>query len=209
MAEASSTPQLSAEPRASLGTANSRRLRQSGSIPACLYGLGQDTVSLTVSEEALKPVVLAGAQVVDVDISGTIEMAMIREVQWDTYMMNILHIDLQRIDREARIDLEVKIEARGDVNEGVLDHQLHSLTLSCPAYAVPDIFSIRVGSLKIGDEVTVSNLDLPEGTETEVPGDTVILRVNEVVDVDIVQEDVSAAAEPEVIGAKSDDEGDD
>lgn len=209
MADASTTPQLSAEARTSLGTANSRRLRQEGNIPACLYGLGQDTVSLTFSGEALKPVVLSGAQVVDVDIAGTVEMAMIREVQWDTFMMEILHIDLQRIDRDARIDLEVKIETRGDVNEGVLDHQLHSLTLSCPAYAVPDIFSVRVGSLKIGDEVTVADLDLPEGTQTEVAGDTVILRVNEVQDVDIVQEDISAAAEPEVIGAKSDDEGDD
>ena len=180
----------------------------SGQIPACLYGLGQDTLSLTMSGEALTPVIMSGAHVIDVDIAGTVEMAMVREVQWDTYLTDILHVDLQRIDREARIDLEVAIEARGDVNEGVLDHQLHTLTLSCPAYAVPDNFAVRVGSLSIGDEVTVADLDLPEGTETEVPLDTVILRINEVQDVYIVQEDITAAAEPEVIGAKSDDEGD-
>lgn len=151
---------------------------------------------------------MSGAHVLDIDIAGTVEMAMVREVQWDTFLTDILHVDLQRIDREARIDLEVTIEARGDVNEGALDHQLHTLTLSCPAYAVPENFVVRIGSLGIGDEVTVADLDLPEGTETVVPLDTVILRINEIQDIDIVQEDITAAAEPEVIGAKADDDGD-
>ena len=203
------TSMLSAQPRTAVGTANSKRLRSQGRIPASLYGLGREPLTISLSSDAATPVLMAGAHVVDVELDGNVEMAMIREVQWDTFLTHILHLDLLRIDREARIDVDVAIDVRGTLNEGVLDQPLHALTLSCQAHSVPDRFSVRIGSLKIDDTVTVSDLELPEGTTTEVPGDTVVLRVNEIQDIDIEEDDIAAAIEPEVIGAKpDDDEGD-
>lgn len=204
----STTALLPAQPRTALGTANSRRLRQEGQIPATLYGLNQDPVSLTVAAETAKPIILAGAHVVDIEVDGNVEMAMIRDVQWDTFLMHILHLDLQRIDRGATIEVEVPIEAKGSVKDGVLDQPLHTLTLSCLAHSVPEKMFVRVGTLDIGDEIIVADLEIPEGTSTAISSDTVVMRVTAVQDIDIVQEDVSAAAEPEVIGAKADDEAD-
>lgn len=202
----STTSTLSTQPRTAKGTANSRRLRSTGQVPVSLYGGEGEALSLSLTTDELMPVVLAGVHVVNLDLAGEIEMAIIREVQWDTFMTYVLHMDLQRIDRNARIDVDVAIEIRGTLNEGTLDQQMHSLKLNCLAFDVPDKLTVRVGSMKIDDSVTVADLELPDGTTTEVPDDTLVLRVNAVVDIDIVQEDVSAAAEPEVIGAKSDDE---
>jgi hypothetical protein len=60
--------------------------------------------------------------------------------------------------------------------------------------------------LKIGDEVTISDLAFDGDLTTDLPSDTVVLRVIEIQDVEIVQEDIGAAVEPEVIGQKSDDD---
>ena len=201
------TSTLSAEVRTALGTSNSQRLRMNGQIPASMYGLGQDAVKLSLSADRAMPVLLAGAHVVNVDLGGNVDMTMIREVQWDTFLTTVLHVDLQRIDPTARIEVNIAIDTRGQVSEGVLDVQMHSLTVECPPFDVPANFSVRLGSMRIDDTVTVSDLELPEGATTEVPGDTVVLRINAVQEIDIVQEDASAGAQPEVIGAKDEEEG--
>ena len=203
------TSTLSAQARTAKGTGNSQRLRRNGQIPASLYGLNQEPVTLTLNADAAMPILLAGAHDVDIDLDGNVEMTMIREVQWDTFLTHVLHVDLQRIDPTARIEVNIAIDTRGQVNEGVMDVQLHSLTVECPPFDVPANFSVRLGSLRIDDTVTVSDLTLPEGVTTEVPGDTVVLRINAIQDIDlddIVQEDISAGAQPEVIGAKAEED---
>lgn len=197
---------LVAEKRTELGTSHSRRLRIAGRVPVNLYGLGQDGVSLTIPGDQITSIVVSGTQVCDITIDGTEEKAIIREVQWDTFLTHILHVDFQRVDPQARVDLEIPVEIRGTVNEGVLDHVHHSINVNCPVFNIPDKFEVRVGSLKIGSEVTVADLGLEEGVKAALSDDAVVVRVTEAQDVEIVQEDVGAAVEPEIIGRKKDDE---
>jgi large subunit ribosomal protein L25 len=202
------TEALAAERRTQIGSSHSRRLRLEGKVPANLYGLGKDPVALTIGSDVITPAVIAGDRVLDIGVDGVVEKAMIREVQWDTFLTHILHVDLQRIDANARIDVEVAVHLRGTANEGVLDHHLHSVELNCPAYAVPDQVDVRIGSLRIGDQVTVADLNLPDGITCNLPADTVVLRITEAKDVEIVQEDVLAAGQPELIGRAADNEED-
>jgi large subunit ribosomal protein L25 len=195
-----------AEKRTLVGTSHSRRLRCEGKVPVNLYGLGQEGLSLTISGDDIKPFVVSGSQVCDLVIDGTEEKALIREVQWDTFLTHILHIDFQRVDPNARVDLEIPVTTRGSLNEGVLDHVLHNVSVNCPVFNIPDKVEVRIGALKIGDEVTISDLAFDGDLTTDLPSDTVVLRVIEIQDVEIVQEDIGAAVEPEVIGQKSDDD---
>ena len=197
-----------AEKRLQVGTSHSRRLRCEGKVPVNLFGLGQESLSLAIASDDIKPFVVSGHHVCDLVIDGTEEKALIREIQWDTFLNHLLHIDFQRVDPNARVDLEIPVEVRGTVNEGMLEHVLHHVGVNCAVFNIPDKFEVRVGTLKIGSEVTVADLALGAGVTTELPSDTVVLRVIEVQDVEIEQEDVDAAAQPEVIGEKSDDEGD-
>ena len=197
---------LVAERRELLGTSNSRRLRKTGRVPANLYGLGEECVSLTVAADVVTPLIVSGTAVVDLELEGSAQKVFIRDVQWDTFLTSILHLDFQRVSADQRINIELGIETRGVVNDGVLEQPLHSIPVNCPAAEIPETLSVRVGSLAIGDEVTVGDLDLPDGVTTEVAADTVVLRVVAAQDVDIVQEDVLAAAEPEVIGKAKDEE---
>ena len=197
---------LVAEKRDQTGTSHSRRLRWEGKVPVNLCGLGQESLSLTISGDDLKPFVVSGSQVCDLVIDGTDQKVIVREVQWDTFLLHILHADFQRVDPNARVDLEIPVATRGTVNEGVLDHVLHEVSVNCPVFNIPEKVEVRIGALKIGDEVTISDLAFDGDLKSVLPGETVVLRITEAQDVEIVQEDVGAAVEPEVIGRKVEDE---
>lgn len=198
---------LVAEKRDQTGTSHSRRLRWEGKVPVNLCGLGQESSSLTISGDDLKPFIVSGSQVCDLVIDGTEQMAIVREVQWDVFLTHILHADFQRVNPNDRVNVEIPVDIRGTNDEGVLEHVLHHVEVNCAVFNIPDKFTVRVGGMKIGSEFTVADLSLSSGITAELPGDTVILRVVEVQDVEIEQEDVGAAVEPEVIGQKDDDEG--
>ena len=83
---ANETKVLPAEVRSLKGTGNSRRLRAAGKVPAALYGLGEEPQSLTLAAEHVTPIVVSGSQIIDLDLDGTTSKAMIREVQWDTFL---------------------------------------------------------------------------------------------------------------------------
>ena len=197
---------LVAEKRTQTGTSHSRRLRCEGKVPVNLYGLGQDSISLTISGDSLKPFIVSGSQVCDLVIDGGEQKALVREVQWDTFLLHILHADFQRVDPQARVDVEIPIATRGTVNEGMLEHLLHEISVNCPVYNIPDKVEVRVGALKIGDEVTIADLSFDADLKSVLPSDTVVLRISEPQEVEIEQEDIGAAVEPEVIGRSEDDE---
>jgi large subunit ribosomal protein L25 len=201
-----STAALQAEPRTELGTTNSRRLRRQGLIPGNIFGLDKEAEAVSISADTLNPVVQSGAHVIDVTVGDSVQKVVVREIQYDTFLTQILHIDLQRIDPNAKVEVEVSIETRGVATEGVLEQPLHSVAVLCLPWLIPDKFSIRIGSLRIGDKVTVADLELPEGASIDLDDDTVVLRVSEAQEVEIVQEDLATGAQPEVIGQKDDDE---
>jgi len=200
----STQAKLSAERRTSLGTSNSRRLRAAGQVPANVYGLGKEPVSITLCGEALKPLALAGAHVVDLELDGAVEKAFIRDIQWDTFLTHVLHVDFQRVDADARVDVELTVEVRGTVNEGVLDVHLHTIEVNCPVYDIPEHVEVRVGTLKLGSVVTVADLGLPASATVNQAPDAVVLKVVSPQEVEIVQDDMTGPVEPELIGAKKD-----
>ena len=68
---------LAVERRTQTGTSHSRRLRLEGKVPANLYGLGQDTIAVTVDSDAITPAVVAGHRVLDIELDGSVEKTML------------------------------------------------------------------------------------------------------------------------------------
>ena len=200
---------LVAEKRTKTGSSECRRLRRNGQIPGNLYGHGQDPVTFTVPADALNSLIHAGTRVLDLQLNGDTQKSMFRELQWDTFGVNILHFDLLRIDAQERVTVEVPLELKGVspgvVAGGVLEQQIRSLSLECPAFQLPDSISVRIGSLEIGDVIHVSDLDIPEGFQVHNPPESVVAQVlapREEEDEEEAAEAELELAEPEVIGRK-------
>lgn len=194
--------QLTVQIRETRGTRRSRRLRDSGKIPAVLYGHKQETVWLTLPAEQLDAAVRHGARLVQ--LSGAVsEQAFIRELQWDTWGKQILHVDLARISAHEKVEVTVPVELRGvapGVKEGgVIEHQLHEVEIECEATEIPERLAVNINYLGLNQSITAGQIELPPTARLLIDADSVVVQC--VVPVEAPEAEAPAAgeAEPEVI----------
>lgn len=200
---------LNVELRESHGSRNARRMRQKGRIPAVVYGHGQPTVSVTLASDQVAAVLRHGGHVVE--LQGAVsDKALIKDLQWDTFGLSVLHIDLARVAAGERVRVELPVEVRGAApglkQGGVLKHLLHNLEFECPADNVPEKVVVNVNHLEFGQSITVGQMALPTGMSVvgTAPEEVVVQCVEPVAEVDV--DAAGAGAEPELIGRKPKDE---
>ena len=200
---------LPVEIRQDLGKRNSRRLRKAGKTPAVLYGHGQETVSLAVSTDSIEAAVRHGSRFVE--LTGSVsEGALIRELQWNTWGNEILHIDFIRASADEKVTVTLAIELRGEApgikEGGVVEHLLHEVELECSATAVPEKLEANINHLELDHTITLAEVKVPKGVEVLAELSTVVAQC--VVPVEVSEEAAEAGeGEPEVIGRKEAEEG--
>lgn len=193
--------------RTSAGTAACRRLRSAGVVPGNVYGHNAPSVAVEVANEILRPIILQGIRVVDLELDGRTDKALLREVQWDTFGTAIRHFDFMRVDPDERVTLVVPLvlkgTAPGSMAGGVLEQPMHSITVDCLAYQIPDSIQVRIGALDVGQAIHVRDLEIPENVHCQNPPDAIVVHIIQVQTKEITPLDAGAgAAEPEVIGKK-------
>lgn len=201
----STATKVSAQKREKSGSAHCNRLRLQGIVPANVYGHGQEPLKISVHADTARPLVMSGHKVVDLEIDGKTEKALLRDVQWDTFSKHLIHMDFLRIDATQRIVMDVPIHlkgtAPGTLTGGVLEQPLHALHVDCLAIEVPDEIAVRINTLEIGQSIHVRDLtDLPKSLKIKNPGDSVIVHC--VMPQAEEAAPAAAAAEPEVVGGK-------
>ena len=202
--------QLAVDSRDTQGKRRNRRLRAVGRVPAILYGHGLENVSLAVGADELASVIRHGSRLVS--LTGVVnESAFIRELQWNTWGTHIIHVDFTRISEHEIVEVRVNIELRGEapgVREGGVVNQLvHEVEIACPASVIPEKLVVNINHLKLNDTITLGDLELPQGAKLLVD-DLEAVAVQCVVPAELPEEGSGEAVpgEPEVIGAKEEEE---
>ena len=200
---------LNCEKRETTGTLRMRRLRQSGLIPAMLYGKG-DNESLQIPSKDISAAIRHGSQIVE--LKGCCnESALIKEVQWDAFGVDVLHVDLTRIDASEAVELTLSVElvgvAPGTKTGGMVKQMLHSVDVSIPATNVPEKLEVKINDLELNGVIKASEISLPEGATLITPADDVVVQCVETSAQEEETEPSDTPAEPEVIGRKADDDG--
>ena len=191
------------------GKRNNRRLRRSGHVPAVLYGHKKEVKSLVLSAEELGAAIRHGNRFVALS-GGISENAFIKDIQWNTWGTEILHVDFSRVSEHERIHVTVAIELRGESpgtkDGGVVKHALHSIEIECEAASVPEKISININHLEYGQVWHVSDIELPKGVTALV--DVTLPVVSCVAPVEVSEGETTSGddAEPEVIGRKKGEE---
>ncbi|MCC6123999.1 MAG: 50S ribosomal protein L25 [Pirellulales bacterium] len=202
--------QLSVELRENQGKLNNRRLRRGGHVPAVLYGHGLENVKLSVSEDALSLALRHGSRLVDL-AGGVNESAFIRDLQWNTWGTQVLHVDFTRISADEEVEVTIAIELRGEAPGvragGVVEHLIHQVEIACPAGSIPEKLKVNINHLKLEDKILLSQLEIPQGARL-LADDLEAVIVQCVVPAELPEEEAAAAVEgePEVIGAKKEEE---
>jgi len=201
---------LNVEIREARGKRNARRMRNAGRIPAVLYGHKQATVSLSVEAEQVEAALRHGSRVVDLTGQLT-EQAFIRELQWDTWGKEVVHVDLMRISAHEKVEVRVPVQLRGESPGvkagGVIEHHIHELDIECEATSIPEKVEVNINHLELDQSITVGDLKLPATVRALDDPLTVVVHCG--LPAEAAEEEEVAAPgeiEPEVIGRKKAEE---
>jgi len=175
---------LATEPRTTLGSRPSGRLRKAGKVPAVVYGLGTDTLSVTVPARELQHI-LAGESgantLITLDVDGDSVLTLARQIHRHPTRGELVHVDFIRISRDVAVSAEIPIhligEATGVKDGGLLEQLLFALTVEAMPGNIPVSIEIDVTELAIGDQLRVEDIPLPEGVETQAESDFVVAQV--------------------------------
>jgi large subunit ribosomal protein L25 len=216
------TPTLEVTPRTKIGTRYAKRDRAAGLIPAVIYGHKEGAVHVTVDAKIFTDILHHEAHLIDVKLDGKSQHTLIKDVQWDTYGINVIHVDLERVDLSETVEVEIELQLIGEpkaLQEAgtVLDHPTTMITVSCRADSIPSHMEHSIADLGVGDPVTVADITPPAGVKIIMPEDQLICQISAVKVDDSVADAIEGgaeasaeteAAEPEVIGKGGDEEDD-
>ena len=171
---------LNVQLREQVGTAASVRLRRSGMVPAVLYGHGEANRHLAIPKNELQLAIRNHSKTVS--LQGAVsDTALMSNVQFDHLGINVLHLDLIRVNLQESVEVEVPISHHGDAigarSGGILLENVHSVLVRCSAGDIPEKLVLEIGDLELGQQKTAGDLQLPQGVELITPADVVIARV--------------------------------
>ena len=149
------------EVRELTGSANTRRLRRAGKIPAVLYGQGKEVVHLSIPESQVNSAVRKNQPYIQLE-GAVAESAQIQELQWDALGSTVLHVDLTRMDSDATIEVELSIRLVGDAQDSIIQ-VFRTTTAVVPAMDIPEALVADVSALASGDSLHLSDIELPAG----------------------------------------------
>ncbi|MDP9004146.1 MAG: 50S ribosomal protein L25 [Verrucomicrobiota bacterium] len=205
---------LTAEPRTAIGRSAVRKLKAAGSVPAVIYGAKDKPETLQVSRRDINALLshAAGENIlVELDVAGKSRLALVQEVQHAPLGGAVLHIDFHAVSMDEVIEADVPLAPIGIANGvknmgGLLEQSLRSLAIECLPRDLPDVITVDVSALDIGDGIHVREIQLPAGVTTRVQPD---LTVFSVLAPTVEEEPVAATAEaptgPEVIREKKEE----
>ena len=142
---------------------------------------------------------------------GLAETALIRDVQWDALGAHVLHLDLARVSAQERVEVTVPIELRGEAlgskQGGIVEQLMHDVNVECSASTIPERISVNINDLDVGQAISIADIEVPDGVTLLAPQEASLVHCV-AVGVEAEEEEALEAetgAEPEVIGRKAEE----
>jgi large subunit ribosomal protein L25 len=167
---------LEAREREGRGKNDARRLRAQGMVPAVLYGDGGEagstvlTVPAKVVDYTLQHV--GDNALYDLKLGGHDDATVrVVDVQRNPVSGRLVHVDFAPVNMRERIVITVPLtvagvdESPGVTEGGVLDQVAYEVEVESLPGDIPQELTLDVSGLQIGDNLTLADLELPEGVE--------------------------------------------
>jgi len=159
------------------------KLRKQGRVPGVFYGKEIEPQLLHVDEVQLARCLQQGAatSVIQLELDDQTYPVIIREWQRDELRDKLLHVDFYAVEMDEPIDTEVPLvlegEPKGVKVGGVLQQQLREVEIRALPDRIPEVLTLDVSELEIGDTVTLQAVKLPDGVKLLSDPDEVVAAV--------------------------------
>lgn len=210
-------PLLAATRREHVGSKYAARIRNAGRLPAIVYGHGEEPVPVSVDAKDAISHIVKGEKVFEMSLDGKKEYVLLKDLGYDHLGTNVIHADFARVrlDERVRTRTHVKLvgEAKGLKKAGaILMHPVTELELECQVTNLPDFIELDVSDLDVGASIYAGDVKLPKSTMVLLTDPKAVLAHIVVQGEMVVSAEAGAAgtaSQPEVIGAKKDEEKED
>jgi len=141
-------------------------------IPAVIYGKNTKSQPVSIDSKTLKNLIKDRSfysRILSVELDGTKEKVLPKDIQYHPVTDNVIHIDFMRVQENTKVTVEVPVDflnrdlCPGVKQGGVLNIVRRLVELRCNANKIPEMLELDLSSSEIGDSLKISEISLPEG----------------------------------------------
>jgi large subunit ribosomal protein L25 len=159
-------------------------LRRGQMIPSVVYGQGREPLPIALEGRNLNRIFnqFGYSGLFNLELEGEAPlMVLVREVQRHPINRVINHVDLLAVSMTEKITSNVPIQIIGEeevVKQGaVLQTGVKEVEVTCLPADLPDVIRCDVSGLKIGDKITIADLEVLPTVEKGGDPETVVAVV--------------------------------
>ena len=162
---------LKATKRTTTSTGQINKLRSDGFIPAVLYGGEKSNLNISLKKLHLQDLIRTEtfmSKVFDLDIDGSPEKVLPKDIAYDPVSDEPIHIDFIRIAKGLILTLEIPVrfinseKSPGLKKGGVLNIVRRKVELKCPTENIPHEIVVNLDNIEINTSLKISSVKLPE-----------------------------------------------
>jgi large subunit ribosomal protein L25 len=148
-------------------------IRNSGSVPAIIYGGEAQNEKVSISKKLLKTLIEKEnflSSIVTLNVDGKPQNVLPREIKYHIITDEPIHVDFLRVVPGVKIRIEVPVQfinhekSPGLKRGGVLNIVRRKVELRCPSEKIPENLVIDLDGVDIGESFKISSINL----ETDV-----------------------------------------
>lgn len=158
-------------------------LRREGKVPGVLYGLKGEPETLEITGTDLRPVLAHRNSLIELNIEGTVQKAMMKQLDRDPISGANLHVDFVRVDDVTPVTVVVPVTTEGipagvKNQGGIFSVAKKFVKLRAKVQDIPDVFHLDVSEMPAGKTFYVKDLAFDKGTFVTPPR-TALFAVSE------------------------------
>jgi large subunit ribosomal protein L25 len=170
---------VAAEPRDQFGKGAARKIRAVGKIPAVIYGHGTDPQHVTLPAHQIGLILRKANAVLELDIAGKTQLALVKDVQKDPVRQIIEHLDLIVVRKGEKVTVDVPVHVEGESFPGtIVALDANTLSLEAEATNIPERVVVDVEGLEEGVHILAKDVKLPAGSTLLSDPELLVIAIN-------------------------------
>ncbi|MFL2896786.1 MAG: 50S ribosomal protein L25/general stress protein Ctc [Candidatus Pelagibacter sp.] len=159
-------------------------IRNSGNVPAIIYGGKEQNQKISISKKLLKTLIEKEnffSTIITLNVNGKPQNVLPREIKYHILSDEPTHVDFLRVLPGVKVKIEVPVnfinqdKSPGLKKNGVLNIVRRKIELKCPSEKIPENLTLDLDGVDIGESFKISSVKLdPEVVPTIQGRDFVI-----------------------------------
>ena len=154
-------------------------IRNSGNVPAIIYGGKNENQKISISKKLLKTLIQKEnflSNIITVSVDGKSQNVLPREVKYDILSDEPNHVDFLRVVPGVKIKIEVPVnfinheKSPGLKRGGVLNIVRRKVELKCPSEKIPENLTLDLDGVDIGSSFKISSVKLDSEVTPTIQG---------------------------------------